>query len=641
MQRYGHQTKENFSIWLLIPVFLASALIPLIVRMKSYETHLENYEWYTSSGTSSDFFLYHKAVFLLITAVIMIGVIVCRLYISGLSAFKSKYLIPVVVYMGLVILSFVFSQNKYFSARGMMDQFESGFVLLAYGLCVIYTFSVVESEKAVKAVIYGLLASACVMSIVGVSQYLKMDLFSTDLVKYLYLPKSFWPNKDSIQFTMAPGQVYLSLYNPNYVGSYVVMVAPLFLMAIFVTKNKIIKALFAAVEVGLAICLIGSRSKTGLVMLIFIFLVMIIAYRKLVLQYKKFAIPGIFVFLLLFFVYDFAHDFALVQRFQSIMVNVSEVRSFSIEDIRTEQEAVEIDYAGNTLKASYTLQENKSMVFELKDQEDKEVEFALTEDGSKVKVNDDRFPFSLIPTQVSDTQYCMGIEIPKYIEQAGVEGAETNIWYFTNDAPNMSGYAYYTPYGKFVKMQAAEHMFFENKGGFADGRGYIWSRTFPLLKKYWLFGSGPDTFLLVFPQTDYVQAYNDGYRAMLISKPHNIFLQIAVQTGIPSLIAYLVFFLYYFIGSVRLYWKDRFESYLSVVGVAICLGNLGYILTGLMNDSSTTLAPIYWTMMGLGIAVNALVQKQRKEQEDLTESATAKEKETDAARSQKKSVSKG
>lgn len=43
-----------------------------------------------------------------------------------------------------------------------------------------------------------------------------------------------------------------------------------------------------------------------------------------------------------------------------------------------------------------------------------------------------------------------------------------------------------------------------------SGRGYIWGRTIPLLKKFLLWGSGPDTFTVKFPQTDYVMKVNTG-----------------------------------------------------------------------------------------------------------------------------------
>jgi O-antigen ligase len=140
---------------------------------------------------------------------------------------------------------------------------------------------------------------------------------------------------------------------------------------------------------------------------------------------------------------------------------------------------------------------------------------------------------------------------------------------------------------------------------FASGRGYIWSRTLPLIKKHILLGSGPDTFLLEFPQQDYVGLTNHGYTHMLISKPHCLYMQMAVNTGLISLIAFLAFYAMYFFTSLRLYIRGRFNSYYARVGVAIMIGTAVYMVTGLTNDSSITTAPVFWCLMGLGIVANA------------------------------------
>ena len=138
----------------------------------------------------------------------------------------------------------------------------------------------------------------------------------------------------------------------------------------------------------------------------------------------------------------------------------------------------------------------------------------------------------------------------------------------------------------------------------ASGRGYLWSRTLPLLKKYMFLGSGPDTYTMAFPQNDYLGFYNHGYEALFITKPHSLYLQIAVQTGVLSLIAFLLFYGYYFITSLRLYLKGRFSSYYAQVGVAIMIGTFAYMIAGLTNDSSITTAPVFWCLMGLGLVVN-------------------------------------
>jgi len=133
-----------------------------------------------------------------------------------------------------------------------------------------------------------------------------------------------------------------------------------------------------------------------------------------------------------------------------------------------------------------------------------------------------------------------------------------------------------------------------------------------LLKKNFFLGSGADTFIIEFPQHDYVDAYNSGYYDQLISKPHCWYLQAGVQTGVISLLAIIVFYIMYFGQSVILYSKKVYDSYMAKVGVAIFLGTIGYMIAGLTNDSSITVAPVFWTVIGMGVAINIMVSKEVK-----------------------------
>ena len=152
--------------------------------------------------------------------------------------------------------------------------------------------------------------------------------------------------------------------------------------------------------------------------------------------------------------------------------------------------------------------------------------------------------------------------------------------------------------------------FAKKYGHLASGRGYIWDRTLPLLKKYFWLGSGPDTFAIAFPNGDLVSMNNFGYGNQLMTKPHCMYLQIAVQTGVPSLIALLIFWGWYIVSSFRLYWKNSFEGYLSKFGVAILASVIGYLIMGLTNDSSITVAPIFFVLTGMGLGINHVLKSE-------------------------------
>ena len=181
-----------------------------------------------------------------------------------------------------------------------------------------------------------------------------------------------------------------------------------------------------------------------------------------------------------------------------------------------------------------------------------------------------------------------------------IEGKE---WVFTNQFEDGT-YYYLNQYNRLDKIITAPSALFTGYEDYASGRGYIWSRSVPLLKENFILGSGADTFVIEFPQQDYVNKMNYGYSDQIITKPHNLYLQIGVQTGALSLLAFLVFYCFYFLSGIKLYIRSRYDNFYSKVGVAILVGTFGYMVAGIANDSSITVAPLFWVMMELGIAVN-------------------------------------
>ena len=65
----------------------------------------------------------------------------------------------------------------------------------------------------------------------------------------------------------------------------------------------------------------------------------------------------------------------------------------------------------------------------------------------------------------------------------------------------------------------------------------------------------------------------------------------------------------YLIDSFKLYALRRKYSVQQVIGVAIALAVIGYLGAGFFNDSIVSVAPIFWALFGVGIAVNQLNKK--------------------------------
>jgi hypothetical protein len=164
----------------------------------------------------------------------------------------------------------------------------------------------------------------------------------------------------------------------------------------------------------------------------------------------------------------------------------------------------------------------------------------------------------------------------------------------------------------------ADSIGFEGQERLGSARGYIWSRIIPMLKDTLLLGHGPDTFVIEFPQNDYIgkiRAY--GTSQMIVDKPHNMYLQIAVSTGVLSLLAALVLWGFYIMQSIKLYIKDIEKNFISITGACIFMAICAYLAAGLFNDSTVAIAPLFWVLLGLGFACNKMMSTQRAKAEKM------------------------
>ena len=588
--------EEGDSKALIYPLIIVMAIIPLIVHQKVVPTRLAEYDWFSSSETTMDFFLYYKSWWLVIMAVIMLGILCVQFVLKKEYQKIIVYMIPIGIYGLLVILSMIFSENHSLSIHGTMEQYESGFVLLGYLVFLYYAYLFVNTEKKAEFLIKAWTISIAIMCVLGLLQVLGHDFFATDFGKKLILSKDYWDNLDDVIFTFGGERVYLTLYNPNYVGVYAIIVIPILLSLLFFEKKKIKKGIYGILAIGMIICIAGSQSKTALFSIVAMAILAILIAHKKILKYWKITVLGVILVIVVFGVFDASTGHTYTNSIKNALQVLKEgqITVSNVSRVDTLDEEIVIDYHDNLLHISYT-REGES--FSIQAMDDDGNVLSTKQEGNKVVVQDERF-FGIAITPVLITEQQSGIEVV----------ISRTTWYFTNEAKEGdTSYYFYTPYGKWDKINNPE-VFKMNERIFS-GRGYIWARTIPLLKESVLVGSGPDTYTIKFPQDDYIGLQNYGYKGMIVTKPHNMFLQIGVQTGVLSLIAFLVFYIMYFVQSIRIYIKGNFDSYAAQLGVGIFLASIGYMIAGITNDSTITVAPIFWVLMGVGFSMNKIVKK--------------------------------
>ena len=126
-------------------------------------------------------------------------------------------------------------------------------------------------------------------------------------------------------------------------------------------------------------------------------------------------------------------------------------------------------------------------------------------------------------------------------------------------------------------------------------------------------GHGADTYAIHFPHNDYVGKYNSGTFTrninIIVDKPHNMYMGAWIGTGGISVIAFLALTGIYLVQSIQLYIKKSFadNDFLTFAGSGIAFGIFGFLVSGLVNDSTVSVMPMFYGLLGTGIAVNMIL----------------------------------
>jgi len=599
MKNLQAQQKPEHHYYHLIPLIFILVVLPLISKPFDYDPKLSQFDWFPDMTEFGDVFIYYKSLFFTITAVIMAFLILGKRFIEDKHAITPIEFYPLSVYAVLALLSTLFSKYRSFGFSGIYEQFETIWVLLGYCVAAYYAYIFVEEED-LAFLIRCFFIGIALLTALGLSQALSHDFIRSELGQKLITAGTQY---NSLSFNFEEDRVYMTLYNPNYVGSYVALVFPMLICFILFFKtsgnttgnSKTISIIECVVSVllvaGLAFCLVKSASKSGIVAVAGSFLLLFII---LIPHMKKYWYLGILALVIMaggIFFADRSMNNLLSDSIRNLFQG--EKTTYDLEDITVADDGVSFTYRGNVIHFSMTED------YKLKIRDTDGNPLSVTDVGGfSYAVSDERFSDITVSQFPIDNSLTMGITI------------NDMTWYFSND--NESGeYLYYNTCGKWTHFTKAPSALFTGRESIATGRGYIWSRTIPLLKQYILLGSGADTFSIVFPNDDYLGMYNSGYTAQTITKPHNLYLQIGVQTGVLSLIAFLAFYIIYFVSSLLLYTKCRLDSYSSKVGLGIFIGSFAYMITGIINDSTITVAPVFWVLIGVGISINMQLKKKK------------------------------
>lgn len=574
--------------WLLLPLQFILIVLPLILRLYQSVSGYSAYPWHSAEDAYVDVFLHGKMVAFQLVAAITLGLVVYKVIKMEKETRKRSFLrfIPMFIYLGMVILSTVCSEHPGYAWSGAMDAKEPFGVLAGYVIVVFYAYLVIETMEDVARITGAAVIGSACMALIGILQTMGKDPLAMEAVQRLFAGNKFIDTYGPLQTSVAKGIAYGTLFNSNYVGTYVAMYAPLLLIGFVMYKQVWKKVACGLSFVGLLIMLFASQSRTGLIAVIAVAVVLLIFLSRKVWQYWYLVIPGVTFLVMSFLLIDTYRDNLLTNRLKQMFA--VEVSDKDVVAVDTTENGVRV--IGRDTEYMVRMLVSDGDVIYKAFEKDKGLEVSYEEDKSYAYFTLSTGEEVAIQTAMFADNYAFGLNI------------NGRNFYFTNQLV-AGNYKYINDYGRLDECIAADNAF-PGYEAVASGRGYAWGRSIPLLWSNFIVGSGPDTFAVEFPQNDYVARYQSGFAHIIFTRPHNFYLQMGVQTGTISLIAFLVFYVWYFVDSCRRYFARKFERVEEWMGFALFLSSIGFIASGLANDSLIVVTPIFYVMLGAGMAIN-------------------------------------
>ncbi len=607
-------------IWTLLPIVFGYTLVPVFTMTKDYDIDFTEFDWFNAKALTGqiDSFGYAKGVFLVALAVIALLILGAEGIISR-EDFKKRLfqnhkvvLICLSVYSVMVLLTSLITPYKELAFQGGgYAQWQTLWVLLGYAVLFFYTIMAVDSERQMRVLIYTFGIGLVIATSLGFLQAIGHNPFLWEWVQKII---THFSRVDHISFQKKYSQVIISFSNPDYCGAYIGMVFPILCTFLFLGyeqkgwKKWLLRLISMGILVMMFVTLNGSGSSSGKIAVIGVAALGIL-YRLIgflagkASGKQKIGITVAVVVVGLVAVIGGLQTKPAKEVIAKYEKGLKDTRNF-VNIVNQGDECYVEMRNGETFHLNVQIEDGKVGDIYIKDSKGKKIALVYNAEQAGYIIPDSRFSMvRVIPKryQVGETAYDSFIfrDAPNNIE-----------WTFMKVNGN---WLYYTPFGKLVSLKKVPRFGFKNLENLFNRRGYIYSRTIPLLKQYWFTGSGPNSFIIAFPNHDFVGSKRVGNSTTLVDKPHNVFLQIAVQTGLLSALGYVGIWLWYAWDSIRLYWKRKLSSDREKFGFGLFLGTIGYAIVGITNDTVIGVHVVYWLILAMGIVVNRMIRSQEAE----------------------------
>lgn len=574
---------------LYIVVVLTLLVIPLSVRIIPVTYDMSVYSWFSDQTNFYDVFSLVKSRLVIVSGIL--SAIYLLAFFMTTSTWKwliqDKVFIATELSVLFIVLSTLFSANPYASLNGYLERYESMWVFLSYILIFLGTYTFTWQKSHIKKIIWLFALCNLLLSVIGIFQYFGTDIVFSDFMKPLIVSSkmqgiSFQTSK-SFDYTA----IYQTLYHSNYAGLFAAMSFPLFTTLFIRTQNTKERFFYLFLSLLIAFNLVGSISRGALIGGILSIPLIIFLNRKILFSNKRILITSVGVLFIAIIGLEVFTGGFMSTRFKQIMADTK--FEPSLEQISVSKDLISIDYRENHMDIH--ILEHEGSTWNLSYELDGQFVAPSGNDSDGYLIFD--MP-SLKAFRIALLQYQSG-------ESDLLVDIDNSNWIFGYQNGNLS---YKNAYGKFDEIASPDTLGFSGNERLGSSRGYIWSRTLPLILASPIVGYGADSFPFVFPQNDYIGKFN-AYNTtnMIVDKPHNLYLQIAFFFGIPALLLYFALFIILISRMVKSKpladESSNDTDLLNGVSTGILAGIFAFSVSSIFTDSSVHVSPVFWTLFGL------------------------------------------
>lgn len=464
--------------------------------------------------------------------------------------------------------------------NGLYSRYEGFYSWVSYLLIFCVTMLVFKTIKQRFLMAYAFIFGAAIVAIVGLFQIIGLDPLTSTLFRPILMTRQLFNEGELIAFSDDSRSISSTLFNANNLSQYLAMMLPVSI-ALFYMQNKRWKSMIiGSLSLLIFIVILYSKGSMSIYTSLFICFIWFIINIKAKYNIKR---TLILTFLLII-------SYIIVNQVSDNHIN-DELFEKNIDDMTSEnvKGAGRFDFEAKTVDKGVILRFDDIEILISKNIKD----FMVTGvDGEPL----------IYETQES-THYLLG----EFEGLSYKEYRDGRLLEFSYRGVYLPLYYYYDRY----YVLGSNSMYYEIDYdvewinlpvslSFGTNRGYIWSRTFPLINDRVITGYGADTFPFVFPQYDYEGKYEFyGKTNIIVDKPHNQYLGIWFSFGLMYLVLFLVLISSIIIMNImNLNNYHSFGKANKTLQMGLLFSLIAYLMTSIAYDSMVVTSLVFWFVLG-------------------------------------------